>query len=249
MLERMFSQIGISAADVQAAIYRVPFKQGRWRKQLWKAFDEAIDAADVKVLNLLVGTPQDVRLAATLQLRKDPDPRRAAAGPLYIGFACECETWPAEAICSAARSLLESVAGLTPGPLSGGVFRAPMFNQAAYEIHDGANLQGEPKEFYDRISFDMQLDSYWTKARRLYPITLLGPKLASRVSAADATAAGALAVQERNGSLVIDAYPTVVETWDPAYLKATVALRKWLWPHTIQNPADAIGLGIQLPRR
>jgi hypothetical protein len=188
-------------------------------------------------------------LAATLQLRKDPDPRRAAAGPLYVGFACECETWPAEGIRNAARSLLEAVAGLTPGALFGGVFRAPIFNQAAYEIHDGANLQGEPKEFYDRISFDMQLDHYSTKARRLYPITLLGPKLASQLSAADAVAAGALAVKEINGSLLIDAYPIVVETWDPEYLKATVELRRWLWPHTIQNPADAVGLGLKLPRR
>jgi hypothetical protein len=85
------------------------------------------------------------------------------------------------------------------------------------------------------------------KARRLYPITLLGPKLASQLTAAGALTAGALAVKEINGSLLIDAYPTVVETWEPEYLNATVKLRRWLWPHTIQNPADAVGLVSSLP--
>jgi hypothetical protein len=118
-----------------------------------------------------------------------------------------------------------------------------------YEVHDGGNLEAEPATFQERIKHDMRLDAYWTRARRLYPITLLGPKLAGQLSAADARAAGALAVEEINGSLLLDAYPTVVETWDPGFLQATVEQRRWLWPHTIQNPADAVGLGLKLPRR
>jgi hypothetical protein len=248
-IDKMLALIGISPAETQAALFRSPFKQGKWRRQLWKAFDDAARDDDVEAVDLLVGSPQDVRFTATIQLRKDSDPQRVSPSPLYLGFACESQTWSADGICRAARLLLETAAVGHVTPLFGGVFRAPVLNQALYEIHSGGNLHDEPKVFQDRIGFDMRLVNYWTKARRLYPITLLGPKLASQVSASDALAAGALAVQEINGSLLIDAYPTVVETWDPEYLKATVNLRKWLWPHTIQNPADAVGLGLKLPKR
>jgi hypothetical protein len=248
VLERIFSLIGMQHADVQASLFRTPFHQGRWRKKLWPAFDEAMGQHDVEVLDLLVGTPMNVRFTAKIQLRKDPDPRRSPTSPLHITFACESQTWPEQNICAAARSFLENMSCMAT-PISGAIFSAPTFGQAMHEMHMSHNIGEEPKPFQDRIGFDMRLDNYWTKARRLYPITLLGPKLASQVSASDALAAGALAVQEINGSLLIDAYPTVVETWDPEYLKATVNLRKWLWPHTIQNPADAAGLGLKLPKR
>jgi hypothetical protein len=248
LLETMFSRIGISPGDVQAELFRTPFRQGKWRKKLWPAFDEAMSEDDVEVLNLLVGTPLDVRFTAKLQLRKDPDPRRAPRAPLHLSFVCESQTWSAQHICDAARVFLESMSNITT-PISGAVFHAPTFGQAMHEMHTGYSLSQESKPFQDRIGVDMNLDNYWTKARRLYPITLLGPKLASEVTAADARAAGALAVKEINGSLLIDAYPTVVETWDPEFLKATVELRRWLWPHTIQNPADAVGLGLKLPKR
>ncbi|MEZ4363312.1 MAG: hypothetical protein R3B48_24260 [Kofleriaceae bacterium] len=248
-LENLFASIGISPTDIQAALFRSPFTQGKWREQVWKAFDDAAGDEKVETLNLLVGSPRDVRFAATVQLRNDVAPQRHSTAPLYIGFACESQTWSAEKIGQAARSLLEHAASGLTTSLFGGVFRAPVVNQALHEIHSGGNLHEEPKPFYDRIAFDLRLENYWTKARRLYPVTLLGPKLASQLSAADALAAGALAVQEISGSLLIDAYPSIVETWDPEFLRATVSLRKWLWPHTIQNPADAAGLGIKLAKR
>jgi hypothetical protein len=30
----------------------------------------------------------------------------------------------------------------------------------------------------------------------------------------------------------------LIEPHDPAFLADTAALRRWIWPHTIQNPAD-----------
>ncbi len=62
-----------------------------------------------------------------------------------------------------------------------------------HEVHNGVNVHLEPKAFQDRFGGDALLDPYLTKARRLYPLTLLGPKLASQVSAEGARAAGALA--------------------------------------------------------
>jgi hypothetical protein len=246
LLEQVLSLIQISAADVQAGLFRAPSRQGKWRKKLWAAFDEAMSEEDVRVLNLLVGTPLDVRFTAKIQLRRDLV--SAISWPLHASFACETQTWPAQRVGDAGRAFLEGMTSLCT-LLSGGVFQAPTLGQAMHEMHTGYSLSQEPKAFQDRIGVDMRLDNYWTMARRLYPITLLGPKLASQVTAAEARAAGALAVKEINGSLLIDAYPTVVETWDPEFLKATVELRRWLWPHTIQNPADAVGLGLKLPKR
>jgi hypothetical protein len=246
LVERLLKDIGIAPEDMQAALFRAPSKEGRWRKKLWSAVEEAISDPDVLVLDLLVGTSEDVRFTGKLQLRRSS--RFTSRSPLHWSFACELRTWSEDRVVGAGRAFVEWTANVAT-PLSGFVFRAPTFGQAMHEIHMSHNLGQESKAFQDRIGFDMYLDNYWTKARRLYPITLLGPKLASQVTAADALAAGALAVQEINGSLLIDSYPTVVETWDPEYLKATVNLRKWLWPHTIQNPADAVGLGLKLPKR
>jgi hypothetical protein len=237
--------IGISEAETQIAIYRMPRNQGRWRKFSWKLVDEALAAPDVKVLDLLVGNPQDVRFTAKVHLRFDADPRPGLDDPFRIDFACEAATWPQEAIARAGKSLCEAAARLA-APLSGGVFRAPLFIRALGEIDQKASVDGEP-DLYPMPLRDWPSER-WEKARRLYPITLLGPKLASRVTAAQATAAGALAVQAINGSLLIDAYPTVVETWDPEFLRATVEQRRWLWPLTIQNPADAVGLGFKTRR-
>lgn len=244
--EQVLSLIQISSADVQAALYRKPMQQGKWRKKLWPAFDQALGEEDVEVLNLLVGTPVNVRFAATIQLRRNW--KSAISWPLHMSFVCETQTWPEQRVGEAARAFLRGVAGISSA-VSGGAFRAPTLNQGMHEVHDGVSISQEPKAFQDRIGEDSFLDPYMTKARRLYPLTLLGPKLASQVSAEGARAAGALAVEEINGSLLIDAFPKIVETWDPEFLKATAELRRWLWPHTIQNPADASGLGLKLPKR
>jgi hypothetical protein len=244
-LRTVLTAVGIDERDVKMNLYRRPFKRGRWRSLSWKVIDEAIASADALVMNLLVGTPQDVRFGGHVALRPQSEPPDPHDGPLDFSFVCESKSWPGGAIASAGRRLCELAAELG-GPLSGGVFRTPILIRALGEIDQRISIHGEPDR-YPMPSRDWPMDR-WEKARRLYPITLLGPKLASQVSAADATAAGALAVQEINGSLLIDAYPEVVETWDPEFLRATVELRRWLWPHTIQNAADAAGLGLKLRR-
>ena len=244
--EQVLSLIQISPGEVQASLFRKPFRQGKWRKKLWSTFDEALGEDEVEVLNLLVGTPLDVRFAAKIQLRGNWT--SSVAWPLHMSFVCETKTWPAQRVGDATRAFLRGVASISSA-ISGGAFRAPTLGQGMHEVHGGVSISQEPKAFQDRIGGDALLDPYLTKARRLYSLTLLGPKLASQVSAEEARAAGALAVEEIHGSLLIEAYPSIVETWDPQFLKSTVDLRKWIWPHTIQNPADAGGLGIKPPRR
>jgi hypothetical protein len=49
-------------------------------------------------------------------------------------------------------------------------------------------------------------------------------------------------VKEIAGSLVFDAMEgPPLDSLDPAFPAATTQLRRWLWPHTFQNPLDAVG--------
>jgi hypothetical protein len=248
-VKTILDNLAIPLPELKMSVFKTPFKEGRWRGFQWKAVQEALDDPNVEVLNVRAGSSEDFFFSAKFQVRSDPDPQRTPLSPRRFYFVCDIRPSRDGAETRAARELLHVVAG-TAAPISGGVIGAPMFSQVHCEVEDGGDRDNESAEFQERIRVDRRFETErWTKARRLYPITLLGPKLASQVSASDALAAGALAVQEINGSLLIDAYPTVVETWDPDYLRATVNLRKWLWPHTIQNPADAVGLGLKLPKR
>ena len=67
-----------------------------------------------------------------------------------------------------------------------------------------------------------------------------------------ARAAGALDVREVNGSLTFRAMEGPPrDSRDPEFLAATLPLRRWLWPHTFQNPLDAAGfeteVGLPVP--
>ena len=45
-------------------------------------------------------------------------------------------------------------------------------------------------------------------------------------------------VEDLGDCKVLTAWPTLCEPRDPAFLRGTRDLRAWLWPYTIQNPAD-----------
>jgi hypothetical protein len=249
VIDRVLSGLFLPASDVQMSLFKTPFKEGRWRSFQGKALDDSIANPEVETVNFIAGLPRSVFFTAKLQLRSDPEPRRRPTSPLRFSFVCEAEREDPRLFSSVATDMLRLVAE-AGRPISGGVFSAQIFNQANCEVDDTGNCQQEPQAYKERNKVDcIAASDRWKRARRLYPITLLGPKLACEVTAAEARAAGALAVEEINGSLLIDAYPIVVETWDPEFLRATVELRRWLWPHTIQNPADAVGLGLKLPGR
>ena len=225
-LESILRDLTAPHIEVKMSAYK-GHQEGRWRGFKWKAIDEAIEDPDVQVLNLVVGAPMEVWFSAKLQLRSASDPRRRSSSPRCFYFASEQRFSSASSLREGAREMLARLAGAAD-PISGGVFAAPTFNQAYCEVEDGGNSERESPAFRERIRVDAYgASDRRTKARRLYPITLLGPKLASQVSAAEARAAGALSVEEINGSLLIDAYPSV-ETWDPGFLRATVELRRWL---------------------
>lgn len=236
---------------LKMSFYKTPRKKSKWRGFKWKAFDEGVADPLVEAIDLIIGsTDDDVSFHILLELRATPDPRLRSDSPLQFSCVYEPRGENANGGERAAVQKMLDICAREAKPLFGGCFRSPSFLQANCEVDYPFSYEQEPKEFKERINFDRKWASErWSKARRLYPTTLLGPKLASQVSAAEAKAAGAESVEELNGSLLVDAYSNVVETWDPEFLKATVELRRWLWPHTIQNPADASGLGVKLPRR
>jgi hypothetical protein len=83
----------------------------------------------------------------------------------------------------------------------------------------------------------------WRKARtklvRLYPITLIGPEIWAQLPPMPAF--DPMPTVESLGECkVLTAWPTLCGPRDPAFLRGTRALRAWLWPYTIQNPADHV---------
>jgi hypothetical protein len=73
--------------------------------------------------------------------------------------------------------------------------------------------------------------------RRLYPVTIIGPELWAKLPPMPATSAPAT-VEDLGDCKMLTCWPELVEPHDPAFLAGTSALRRWIWPYTIQNPAD-----------
>jgi hypothetical protein len=255
------ARVVVEALDVEAGAYLALYrhlKEGRWRTFSWKVLEQALADEEVLTVDLMVPSsakdvksgrvddPARVHASMALSLRGD---RRPDEEPYRLTFAAATERWAPERIAAAGRRFLETVARLG-APLSGGVFRAPTFKQAQHEIGAGWNIDDEPEAFRARLHGD-RIDDCVRRLRRLYPITLVGPQLAAAIATADRhaperppTLSGALATQEVAGSLLVDAHPAVVESWDPGFVAGTTGLRRRLWPFTTQNPSDAAGFGI-----
>jgi hypothetical protein len=99
---------------------------------------------------------------------------------------------------------------------------------------DGAPLP-QPRQEYDQRNIEAQ----WTKARRLHWLTILGPELAAAAGGAEAAkAAGAARVETKQDCLIEQSTDDVGDSLGFDWHGRTRNLRRWLWPHTIQNPAD-----------
>jgi hypothetical protein len=92
----------------------------------------------------------------------------------------------------------------------------------------------------ERLGEDQMLRGrFLRRVRRLYPITIVGPTLWKELPSLPAL--GPMPKVETVGDCkLIHAWPELVEPRDPEFLAGTTELRRWLWPFTIQNPADAL---------
>jgi hypothetical protein len=73
--------------------------------------------------------------------------------------------------------------------------------------------------------------------RRLYPVTIIGPELWAKLPPMPSVDQ-APKVEDLGNCKMLTCWPDLVEPHDPAFLAGTAALRRWIWPYTIQNPAD-----------
>jgi len=123
--------------------------------------------------------------------------------------------------------------------LHGGVAAFPNRNQALSEAAlTGIDLSNEPESFERRWDYDARNSrSLWQKARRVFWLNLLGPDLAQKVGGpAAANAAGAMGVEEVQGSLIFAATSNIEDSLDPHFSDKTSKLTEWLWPYLLQNP-------------
>ena len=219
----------------------------RFRKFKAKVIDEAIGEVETQTITLIVGKSTDVRLVARIELR--PHPSVASSAPWQVTLACEATRWPAAMFVGLARRWFR-LAAEHAVPLSAGVTWAPRLLDAKNEVEcrddRGSGTPVGPADMLVRDCLHFDRPSLaWNRIRRLYPITLLGPKFASTGNARLLEAGGAK-VEVIGRSLLVDTYPEVVSAWSPEYLAATVALRRLAWPISVQNPADAVGLGLKV---
>jgi hypothetical protein len=127
-------------------------------------------------------------------------------------------------------------------PLHGAIAAAYEHDHAAEEINMSAEARFAPdgRPLRHRTDFDqLASEALWTRARRLYWTTLLGPELAATAGGAGAArAAGAARVEDRHGCLIVQSTDDVADSLAFDWHARTRNLRRWLWPHTIQNPGD-----------
>ena len=89
-------------------------------------------------------------------------------------------------------------------------------------------------------------DAHWlldTHVRRLYPITVFGPALWAKLPPMPAVEPAPRLIEVGDCKVLV-ASPELVAPDDPAFLAGTRVLRQWLWPYSIQNPVDAVGLDL-----
>lgn len=239
LIETLVADMGLGR-DVKMAT------KGRWRGLDRKAVDAAIASPATRMIALLVGTPTDVRLGGWIDLHLPPPISETSANflaPPFGWFAAESRRWPEATFVPAARRWFQ-LAARHAVPISGGVLAAADLRNAKGEITQ--NLEYSSSEvlkpdqilFKDRIRQEPAYDHLKTKLRRVYPITLLGPRLASQVDVGALRDAGATSVESINGSIIFDSTPSLIEAWSPQFLAATTALRRLLWPLSTQNPVD-----------
>lgn len=237
LIEEMTKGLGLGPETL-----KISTKDGhlQWSKFAWKKIDAAVENGRRSV-TFLVGEPSEVHLGGRITLRNMRDD-----APPYIWLAAESTRWPEDRFVAVARSWFR-IAATQCQVISGGIVAATSLLAAKNEVsleYEGMSFEAVSVAdalFTERIHRDNAWRT-WNRIRRIYPVTLLGPAFASATNAELLRAAGAR-VEAVGHALLADGHAPMIPAWDPAYLAATIELRRVAWPVTIQNLADAEGLG------
>jgi hypothetical protein len=223
-------------------------RAGRERKFSWETMTALAQDENVGTISSAELRRLPVGFSLSLYLRHNPKLPVDAQPPAKLSMAVELQPGVLEA-AKPARAAVEFLAACaTHMPvLHGGVTVLDNIEQAHCELTGGlaSDAAKQSPQFQQRREHDWWRNQTLLRShcRRLYWTTLLGPELTQASGgAAAARAAGAVNIREINGCILfqaIDGPPA--DSLDPSFLGATTALRRWLWPHTFQNPLDASG--------
>ena len=140
-----------------------------------------------------------------------------------------------EALVEAAKLLARSFR-----LLSGGMMLCASWDDASCEVMSASDLERGDATIVKRIRWD---NAHWRDShgalRRLYPLTIIGPELWAKLPPMPRFDPMPT-VEEFGTCKLLRAWPTLCGPRDPEFLRGTRALRTWLWPYTIQNPADHV---------
>ena len=222
-------------------------RSGRERAFSWPTMDSLAADTNTGTVSTMGLRERPNAMDLSLYLRHNPTLRVRRQGPAGLWAAVELSRdWPnVERFADAARAFLRECArGLAV--VHGGVTVLENQWQAVGEVAGTwIEVEKQPERFQRRMEGDRIAKATRLRDRcpRLYWTTLLGPGLAAAAGGAEAARiAGGRDVREVAGSLVFQATDgPPQDSLDPEFLAATAKLRRWLWPHTFQNPLDAAG--------
>lgn|GEM_PF-3719056 len=121
-----------------------------------------------------------------------------------------------------------------------GGYRALRYALHEFTNHANVMLTELDDETALRLSFDNRNHTeYREKLLRLYPVTIIGSAIWSKLPPLPPLEQPPI-VSDLGDCKMLTCWPTLCEPRDPAFLRGTRALREWLWPYTIQNPADHV---------
>jgi hypothetical protein len=142
-------------------------------------------------------------------------------------------------LTSTVRRFIEAMTRLYPvqhGCLGG--YRSCQYAAQECSFSGAVSLLELDEGTRDRLCYDdLNYNDSKRLLRRLYPVTIIGPELWAKLPPLPETGAP-VTVEDLGNCKMLTCWPELVEPHDPAFLAGTSALRRWIWPHTIQNPAD-----------
>ena len=224
-------------------------KAGRDRQFSWAGLNALGSDPKTGTVSSTELRAHEAEFDLSIYLRHNPALPADAQPPAAIWMAVELRAgaFALTELVDAAESFLIACATTMP-VLHGGVTVLDNVTQARCEVTGGTASEAAKQrpEFQRRREHDWFLNqsALWSKCRRLYFVSLLGPALAARAGGAEAArAAGAIDVREIAGALIFRAiHPPPRDSLDPEFLATTASQRRWLWPCTFQNPLDASGI-------
>jgi hypothetical protein len=219
---------------------RMTFRNPLVKTHVFKpaAFEKAL--RDPSVPSLILWSERDDVPQVHVFLRFVPDPK--APGTEAFEQRWFAVTMPAPAQPVLDGPLLDLLRGVVP------LVRTVQGSAALYRSHHAAShecrMGTSPPDVDDATRARIKEDNLsWStrrrRIRRLYPVTIIGPELWEKLPPLPDVEPRPR-IEDLGDCKMLTVWPELCGPREPEFLRGTRALREWLWPHTIQNPADVV---------